>query len=577
MYNLIMVMSQIDNPTKFIFLFQIFSVIILTVLHHFLCKEHKKFWLLLCAIPFIVFIVFYAFNIVKGNEYIGYQRYIGLGMMSVLIFLWGLASYFLTSYKIYTILIYILSIACIVESLIVILVTNFSPHLVNLSNYGWSESFEKTIDEFEKSYISRDWKEIDFDALRAELIPKVKKAEEENNKVQFAAAVYELKYKLFDGHIRVDIKDAQVFDEVKKSISGNNYGFVMFKDDAGEFVAVLADKTGESAEMGIHDGTIITKWDNVPVEEAVLDVKCIDDWYTFAYIENEEIVQPIFLSGVGGEEIAVSFINDDGEEKQVILHSKGSFYSKVHSAIGKIYNQNVKSSNYYTCMLNDDCGYLRIKNEAMYQGDINEHIHALGGDYQMLREDLEAKIEELENQGMKRMIIDIRNNTGGYSYISQNIASLFVDEAMAPEAGYYKNGKYELYEKPRLLGNGRWSNIPIAVIVNGETCSAGDCLAYWLSKGDNTHIVGNTYQWGCAQATGGICILSNDFIEIRYPIYPSLTNECELIAEPKGDRKARVKLDYQITYDREAVLELFGNSTDDDILNKTIEYIASFE
>lgn len=572
---LTMVIEQIDNPTKFIFLFEIFSVVALIIAHHFMYKKFKKLWTALCAVPLLVFIVFYFMNNIKGNPYLSLERYICLGLASVLTLIWGLAVYFRKSYVIYTVLLSVVSLVCIAESLIVIILIDYSPHLVNLSNESWSSAFEKTIDELESTYVSRNWKQIDFDRLRSELIPKVKKAEQNNDKAQFALALYELKYELYDGHIWVRISDPKVSLEVAELLSGNDYGFVMFKDNAGEYVAVLADEESESSQKGIHNGTVITKWDNIPVERAASQVKCLDSFYTFAYIENEEIFKPVFLSGTGGDEISVTFIDDNGNEKQVTLHKQSRSNTRIHNAISKVYASNYNNTNYYTCMLNESCGYLRINSESFYRNDFNEYLSALTGDYPLLREDIEAKIEELENKGMDRLIIDLRNNRGGYTHISQNIASLFVDIPMTPDNARLNGDKIEAFEKPRVIGNGRWSNIPIAVIVNGETCSAGDCLAYWLSEGKNTYMVGNTYQWGCAQGTGGTCILPDSLIIFDYPIFPSPTNNGELIAEPKSDRKARVALDYMITYDKKGVLELFSDSTEDYVLNKTIEYISS--
>ena len=81
----------------------------------------------------------------------------------------------------YSVVSSVLVILCCAETLYAILIANFSPYLSNYSHYGWSESFEKTIDELEKSYILRDWKQIDFDSLRSELIPRVEKAEKDND------------------------------------------------------------------------------------------------------------------------------------------------------------------------------------------------------------------------------------------------------------------------------------------------------------------------------------------------------------------------------------------------------------
>ena len=84
---------------------------------------------------------------------------------------------------------------------------------------------------------------------------------------------------------------------------------------------------------------------------------------------------------------------------------------------------------------------------------------------------------------------------------------------------------------------------------------------------------GNTYTWGNAQSIGGVIILSDDLFEFRYPIFPSLSIDYEPIVDPKSDRKSRIKLDFQITYDKEEVIRLFSDSAEDDVLNQALDYI----
>ena len=474
----------------------------------------------------------------------------------------------------YSVVSSVLVILCCAETLYAILIANFSPYLSNYSHYGWSESFEKTIDELEKSYILRDWKQIDFDSLRSELIPRVEKAEKDNDVEEFELALYELKFYLNDGHVWVSGSDYSALNNVEMSFCGNDYGFSMFRDNTGKILAVLTEESSEAEKYGIHDGIQITKWNCETVDEAAAKVRCFDTEYNFSYVENEEIFQPVFLAGKGGDTVNVSFIDDNGDEKTVSLNKTGNYNSRLRKAIRKIYGYEIiTSENLFTCMLNEKCGYLRVSNEALYGSDIKEILAMMNGEYPEFREEMENKIQKLEDQGMDRMIIDIRNNTGGYDVLSRTIASLFVEKPVVDECGYYKNGKYGLRDKPTLLGAAKWKDIPVVVLVNGETCSSGDCLAYWLSQGENVQLFGNTYTWGNAQSIGGVIILSDDLFEFRYPIFPSLSIDYEPIVDPKSDRKSRIKLDFQITYDKEEVIRLFSDSAEDDVLNQALDYI----
>ena len=565
-----------DDLIKLMLFFQIISMTVLIVLHHFFKEKHEKLCMLLSALPLLVFIVFFAFNYVKGNMFMGYQRYIGFGAAAFLIFIWGLAVYFRKTFKAYTLIACILLTMCFSETFYVIFLVNYSPYFSNFSHYGWTESFEKMVDELEESYVLGGWKEINFNKIRSELIPEVQKAENENDEPGFIVALYKLRYELYDGHIWFQTNNPDARSEAVQRLTGNDYGLSLFKDNTGNVLAVMTDESGEAYKKGIRDGTEITKWNGVPIDEAVSQVRCIDSEYVFSSIENEEIFKPAFLAGKGGNEISVSFIDEYNKEQTISIKKSGSYRSRLYSLINTLYGKNFFSNeNLYSCMLNDNCGYLRVNSESFFDLGKDEIKAVLTGYYSELGEKLRADIKLLENQGMDRMIIDLRNNKGGYDFVSQTIASLFLDKPMMPDITNYKNGKFVQSQEARKIGRAEWQDIPIVIIVNGETCSSGESLAYWLSRCDNAVVLGNTNTWGCAQGTGGVSILTDDTIEVFYPVYAALTENHEPISDPKSDRKARIRLDYQITYDREEVIELFKNSGDDDyILNQALDYIS---
>lgn len=555
------------------------SLILLSVLHHFMKKRHHKLWVGLCGIPLAAVLLFYALSAPGAVQELFWQRYIQFGIAALFILIWGIVTYFRGSFKAYTVFEFILNTLVCGSVLLVTMVADNLMYLGDYSKYGWKESFSRTIDQLEDSYVTRYWKDIDFDAMREKYLPLVEKAEKENDEAAILELLYELKYDLYDGHVWVMDYDIDGSERAVRNICGNDYGLSLFRDNEGEVLAVLVEPDSEAENKGIHDGLVVTGWNGVPIDEAVAEVKCIDRDNTFAYIENEDIFRPAYLAGHGDEQVEVSFIADDGKEKTVQLGSRGSYSYRLNTLVNTVYSKDVlKADNYYTCMLDEECGYLRVKAEA-YEDDRYLHFiySELSGKNPELYNEMRSRIQELEDKGMKRMIIDIRNNAGGYGNISQCIASLFVDVEMAPEETYLIGKSFGSFRKPRKVGEALWSDVPIAVIVNGDTCSAGDCLAYWLSKGDNTALIGNTYPWGAGQSIGGRCILTGDKAELWYPIYPALTENDEPIADPKNDRKATVRLDHQITYSKEAVLELFSGSERDHILEAALEYVHSME
>ena len=557
--------------------FQFGALILLTVLYHFMKKHHKKLWLLLCVLPLIVFLIFYGLNYVHGEPAMLFQRYAALGALSIITLLWGIAIYFRGSSVAYSVFAYSTAIGCVGMTVAGVLLGSMIFNLGNFTACDWETSFSNTIDRLEKSYVNRYWKDIDFDSIRNELIPKVRQAQETGDKVAFGEALYDLKYELFDGHVNVEIKDFDTLYEVSQRLAGNDYGLSMFRDSTGEVLAVLVDEKSEAAENGIKNGTVITKWDGQPIDEAASQVICIDTFYTFSYIENEDIFRPIFLAGKGGDSVEVTFIGDDGKARTAELTKIGNYSSRLHRAIDSVIRESVieHDDNFYSCMLNNNCGYFRVTREYYYYGGMDYIKAELFDGYEALRQDIINKMNDLKAQGMDRLVIDLRYNSGGMGMVAQNIASVFVDvDFLSEKAFLTSSGKMVSLAKPAKIGKAEFSDIPITVIVNSETCSAGDCLTYWLSRGDNTHIVGNTYPWGCAQGTGGTCLLTDCEFEFYYPVVLTLGEEGVPIADAKSDRKARILLDYKMEYDRDGVIELFSNTNaKDDVLEYAVNIL----
>lgn len=577
MKRLFALFTQFDNSLKFMIAFQFGTLILLTFLYHFMKERHKKLWLLLCVLPLIVFLIFYGLNYVHGEPALSFQRYAALGAISIITLLWGLAIYFRGSPAAYSVFAYSAAIGCVGMTVGSVLLNSMIYDLGNFTAYDWETSFSKTIDRLEKSYVNRYWKDIDFNSIRSELIPKVRQAQQTGDKVAFSEALYDLKYELFDGHVDVVIKDYDTSYEVSQRLAGNDYGLSMFRDSAGEVLAVLVDEKSAAAENGIKNGTVITKWDGQPIDEAASQVRCIDTFYTFSYIENEDIFRPIFLAGKGGDSVEVTFIGDDGKERTAELPKKGNYSSRLHNAIDTVIRGSVieHNENFYSCMLNDNCGYFRVTREYYYYDGMDYIKAELFDGYEAMRQDIINKMNELKIQGMDRLVIDIRNNSGGMGMVAQNIASVFVDVDFLSEKSFLTNsGKMVSLAKPAKIGKAEFSDMPITVIVNSRTCSAGDCLTYWLSRGDNTKIVGSTYPWGCAQGIGGTCLLTDCEFEFSYPVNLTLSEESVPISDAKSDRKARVVLDYKLEYDREDVIELFSNTnTKDDVLEYAVNIL----
>ena len=567
---------ETDSAWQFMCIFLLCSLVVLPILHHFL-KEKIKMWAAICAVPLMVYITFMLKEYYRGDPELTAIRYAAFGVVALFIALWGLSILKKHSYIANTIVLVVCSVIILIINLLAIWAVWLRPNVANYSHLGWKDSFEKTIDYMEQEYILNDWKEIDYDKIRKDLIWKVEVAERNNDEIGYAAALYELKYKFHDGHVTVR-GDMGVRNQAIERLAGNDYGFSMFRASSGEVVAILVDESSECYQRGIRNGTVITKWDNVPVEEAAEEVKCIDREHAFMTWENIHLAQPIFLAGQGEETVNVSFINDAGEEETAELSASGSYINRRSEALRILFNDNVISGeNYSTRMLNENVGYLRITEEE-YSTDPGFVIKStIGGFSQDLYDDLDKRLEEMRARGMDRIILDIRNNDGGYGYESRTVASLFTPNPGPYNLTLYKDGKYEVVKEAEDINKGKYSDIPVVVLLNGQTCSAGEVMMYLLKDCPNVQLVGNTESWGAVQGTGGSVVLTDSRFEFRFPITPTVDDDHLPYIDPKADYHARLTVDKKITFTKEEVVDYFSNPTEDKVLEEAIEIIQEMD
>ena len=100
---------------------------------------------------------------------------------------------------------------------------------------------------------------------------------------------------------------------------------------------------------------------------------------------------------------------------------------------------------------------------------------------------VENALNELENNGMSSLIIDLRNNTGGYLTAATDVASIFLEKGERIYSLSYQNDVTNFNDETN-----EHKDYKIVVLINENTASASEILAAALKQSYGATIVGET-------------------------------------------------------------------------------------
>ena len=448
----------------------------------------------------------------------------------------------------------------------------------NMTHLGWTDAFAATVETMREGYILREWKETDFDALLAEHLPAVEAAEAAGDEAAYGAALLAYAYDFYDGHVSLIVPHGKS-GPIRERLAGNDYGLSLFTLDDGQTIAVCVEEDTPAYRAGLRNGTVIETWDGIPVAEAAAAVSCVYPGYGmyFPVKENEARYQAIFLAGKGGGTVTVGYLDEDGAAQTAVLEAAGSYRMRLGGALSCFAHDWIEDDNFSTRMLSDTCGYLRL--EAEDDGTITQYLAYLhDGMYPQLTDRVSDQLTDLAAQGMRSLVIDLRGNEGGLNAIGAAVSALFSDEARFQFAeGERVDGGYEITHTYHIAADGRWKDLPVAVLVDQGCCSAGDGAALFLSQCENVTLMGLTPSNGVNQNNGGECYLPCGY-RIVYPVRLSLGEDAKPLIDTDASRETRLPLDVQIPVDKAAALRIFGeDETDDYALAYAVQYLMDKE
>ncbi|WP_418451343.1 S41 family peptidase [Alistipes sp.] len=121
-------------------------------------------------------------------------------------------------------------------------------------------------------------------------------------------------------------------------------------------------------------------------------------------------------------------------------------------------------------IIRDDIGFVKLSQFA-----------------QTTHRELTDALDTLRRQGMNKLILDLRGNSGGYLDQAIRLANEFLPEG---DLIVYTEDRNHEQVREYADGTGRWQELPLAVLIDEQSASASEILAGALQDNDRGTIVG---------------------------------------------------------------------------------------
>jgi len=250
-------------------------------------------------------------------------------------------------------------------------------------------------------------------------------------------------------------------------------------------------------------------------------------------------------TGIDNRDVFKLLRGKKGTEVKVGIKRKGAKDLRDFTIIrDKIPQESVDASY----MVDSEVGYIKV---SRFQATT----------YDEFREAL----SELRSQGMKKLILDLQDNPGGYMDRAINMADEFLkDDAMI----VYTEGKQPRYNsQARAYREGLFESQPIIVLINEGSASASEIVAGALQDNDRALIVGRrSFGKGLVQMP----IPLDDGSELRLTISRYYTPSGRSIQKPYEEGAAEYSQDVRHRYEHGELFSADSIHFDDSLKYETI-------
>ena len=233
------------------------------------------------------------------------------------------------------------------------------------------------------------------------------------------------------------------YQEFEGMLNSNFTGIGVYIEEKDGYIVVQAPIPGSPAEAaGLKAGDLIIKVEGQDIKN----------------LPSEQVVN--LIKGPEGTKVTITI-------------KRGEQVSNVTISRQKIQLPSVEAD-----MIDQEIGYLRLYQFGESSG-----------------QEVKQQLEQLKKQGMKKLILDLRGNPGGYLNASLDIAKNFIVEGPI----VYVKDKSGVLQAVSISNGSNW-DLPTVVLIDSGSASASEIVAGALKDYNKATIIGtNSFGKGTVQ------------------------------------------------------------------------------
>ena len=284
--------------------------------------------------------------------------------------------------------------------------------------------------------------------------------------------------------------------------------------DTNELVVVMPYEDAPGDKAGVLPGDIITAIDGEPYTGDDLD-------------EAADTMRGSDLPNAEGTQVTLTLRRDGGEPFDVVL-TREEVHLKTVSAK----------------MLEGDVGYMRI---ISFDGDTDVEV--------------EEALRPLLDSGMKKLVLDLRDNGGGDYNTACGVAGKFLDEGKLIVYTEDKNGK-----RKDEYASGKMTDCELVILINGGSASASEVVTGALDGNNRAKAIVGTKSYGKGITQNVYPLKNGGGMSITVDYYYTPTGECihkkgiepdYVVPLGENEEKPSTTLTYEEDLQLQKAVELF--------------------